>query len=303
MQQQDQISKPELIWDAKAILGEGPVWVDRDNALYWVDIKGCTIHRLDWPSRQMKSWSVPCQIGALQPVKEGGFIGAFKDGIYAVTLDPGAPYATRKFICDPDEKFPDNRFNDGKIGPDGAFWTGTMDDAETDNTGRLFRINAMDLAAEIDRGYVITNGPGFSPDGKTLYHTDTLERQIYAFDLDVGSDTPARNRRKFISIPPARGYPDGMCVDAEGCIWICHFSGACIVRYNPVGEELFILDMPVSNITSCIFGGEDLSTLFVTTAAKGLSNEQLAKEPSAGGLFAIQTPFKGIATRYFETIR
>ena len=296
-------SELELLWDAKAILGEGPVWVDRENALYWVDIKGCNIHRLSWPDRAQQTWSVPTQIGALHPVKEGGFIGAFKDGIFAVTLDPNQLEASRALICDPDEKFPGNRFNDGKIGPDGAFWTGTMDDGETESSGRLFRLTAMDLVAEIDRGYVITNGPEFSLDGKILYHTDTLKRLIYAFDLNPESDTPARNRRVFIQIPKGRGFPDGMCVDAAGCVWVCHFAGACIVRYSPEGEELNVLKMPVSNITSCTFGGEDLNILFITTAAKGLSDAQLATEPAAGGLFALKTEFKGPSTRYFETIR
>ncbi len=296
-------SKIELVWDARSILGEGPVWVDREQALYWVDIKGCLVHRLSWPDGAQKSWTVPTQIGALHPVKEGGFLGAFKDGIFAVTLNPETAEVQRELICDPDQKFPGNRFNDGKIGPDGAFWAGTMDDREVDPTGRLFRVTAMDLVAEIDNGYVITNGPEFSPDGKTLYHTDTLKRLIYAFDLNPESDMPARNRRVFIQIPKDRGYPDGMCVDAEGCVWACHFAGACIVRYSPEGQELGILKMPVSNITSCVFGGENLNVLFITTAAKGLSDAQLAKEPNAGALFALETEFKGPSTRYFETIR
>lgn len=289
--------EPKLVWEGGAQLGEGPVWVDREQALYWVDIIGLKIHRLKWPSKEQKSWNVPTKIGTIHPTEDGNFIGALKTGIYKLTLPEDSSDVVLKLLADPEPDLPDNRFNDGKIGPDGSFWTGSMDDNEEAPTGRLYRFTGSETQV-IDTDYVITNGPGFSLDGKRIYHTDTLKKIIYGFDLENGN-TPS-NKQVFIQIPEDEGYPDGMTIDDEDCIWQCHFAGARITRFTPDGQKLMHIPMPVSNITSCVFGGKDLSLLFVTTADKNLSPEQLAKEPDAGGLFVIQTNISGPKTRYFQ---
>ncbi|PHR06657.1 MAG: hypothetical protein COB29_09985 [Sulfitobacter sp.] len=289
-------SEPKLIWAGGAILGEGPVWVDREKALYWVDIKSSTIHRLDPKEKTRNSWNTQTPIGALHPASNGDFIGALKNGIHRVKLDPDAEDANLELLVDPEPTHHNNRFNDAKVGPDGALWAGSMDDLETDPTGSLYRI-ANDGVTTIDTAYVITNGPAFSTDGKTLYHTDTLKRTIYAFDLDTSGK--ASNKRVFINIPPENGHPDGMTVDTEGCLWVCHWGGWRITRYSSEGKELMYIKMPVANITSCVFGGDTHQTLFVTTASKGLSNTEKEAQPDAGGVFAIELNISGPQTLYY----
>ncbi|MEH6403887.1 MAG: SMP-30/gluconolactonase/LRE family protein [Sneathiella sp.] len=289
---------PTAVWPAGAKLGEGPVWVDTEKALYWVDIKGCMIHRLSWPDVKRHSWKTHCQIGALHPTSTGRFIGAFADGIHYVRLDKGHEFAQTELIVDPEEAYPNNRFNDGKIGPNGDFWTGSMDDGEANPTGHLYKIAADGQYAVLDKDYVITNGPAFSPDGKTLYHTDTLGRVIYAFDLSPSGTVSAK--RPFIRIPPENGYPDGMCVDEAGYLWVCHWGGWGITRYSPEGEETGRIEMPVANVTSCAFGGIGRNILFITTATKGLTKIERSRQLGAGALFAIELDVRGPATRYFQ---
>lgn len=291
-------NRPIAVWPAGAKLGEGPVWVDKENALYWVDIKECMIHRLLWPSAKRRSWKTDCQIGALHPTSEGRFIGAFADGIRFVHLDAGSEYAKTTLIIDPEAEFTGNRFNDGKIGPNGDFWAGSMDDGETEPTGHLYALTADGQFRLIDSDYVITNGPAFSPDGKTLYHTDTLNRIIYAFDLEPSGHV--HSKRVFIHIPAENGYPDGMCVDAAGCLWVCHWGGWGITRYSPSGEKVGRIELPVANVTSCTFGGINRSVLFMTTASKGLSREERLRQSGAGALYAIELDVQGPATQYFQ---
>ncbi len=290
--------KPELLWPAQAELGEGPVWIEREDALYWVNIKGNAIHRLQWSTSAKKSWKTKNKIGTLLPVLKGGFIGAFDNGIHLVTLDEASENASTQLIIDPEVKYPNNRFNDGKIGPDGAFWTGSMDDIETNATGSLYRISEQGNCTVKDSGYIVTNGPTFSLDGKTLYHTDTFAGEIYAFDMDASGEIS--NKRLFITIPKEDGYPDGMCVDNDGCLWVCHWGGWRLTRFSPQGQEIGRIAMPVSNVTSCVFGGDDFKTLFITTAKAGLSEEELSKQPSAGGLFAVSLDVAGPQTQYFD---
>lgn len=293
-----QLEMPRCVWPAGAELGEGPVWVAGESALYWVDIKGHAIHRLSWPDGEQHTWQIHEQIGAIQPTTDGRFIAALKDGIHIVDLERSSTNAAAKLIENPEIDLPDNRFNDGKIGPDGAFWAGTMDDHETASTGCLYRFSSDGACQNIDSGYVVTNGPAFSPDGSVLYHTDTFKRIIYAFDL--GKSGEASNKRVFINIPDDAGYPDGMTVDSEGCLWVCHWGGWRITRYSPEGIAISILEMPVANVTCCAFGGEELKTLFITTASKGLNEEERNKQPEAGGLFVADMDVKGLAGRNFE---
>lgn len=289
---------PELVWSARAPLGEGPVWVDRENALYWVDVKGCAIHRMSWPDATQQSWQTDRPIGAIQPTTDGRFIGGFKNGIHLVQLDPESDRIKTELIANPEPEFSDNRFNDGKIGPDGAFWAGTMDDEESQSTGGLYRLSPEGVIAIVDSGYVVTNGPAFSPDGKVLYHTDTFGRIVYAFDLDPSGK--ADSKRRLVEIPDSDGYPDGMCVDDEGCIWVAHWAGWRLTRFSPEGKPVTSLDMPVSQVTSCVFGGVDLKTMFITSAAVGLSASELASQPDAGGLYAVELDIGGPPTRYFD---
>ena len=276
------------IAEVKAVLGEGPVWVARDRALYWVDIVGRKIFRLDG-DRQIRSWDTPMRVGSLAPRVSGGFVAGTDQGFALVDLDSDR----FKIIGNPDENLPDNRFNDGKVDRTGRFWAGTMDDKEREAAGTLFRLDPDFHWTAIDTGYRVTNGPAFSPDGRVMYHNDSGRQVTYAFDVDESG--VASNRREFARYGAGEGYPDGMTVDAEGCLWIAFWDGWCLRRLSPDGKRLAELRVPVQRPTSCAFGGEDLKTLFITSARRDLEGTELDRQPFAGGLFATDVGVTGIA--------
>jgi sugar lactone lactonase YvrE len=264
------------------VLGEGPLW--RDGALWFTDIKRRKIHRFD-PAGQTHSWDAPSQVGFLAPMRGGHFLAGAKTGLY--DFDPAAGSFTLIRTVEPDQ--PGNRLNDGAVDGKGRLWFGSMDDGEAAPTGKLYRLDAGGLAA-MDSGTVITNGPAFSPDGLTLYHTDTLGKTIYAFD--TGADGALRNKRVFVTIEDGAGWPDGPVVDSQGCLWTGLFGGWAARRYAPDGALLETVSFPVANVTKPAFGGGDLTTVYATTASKGLDAAALEKQPLAGGLFrfAVSTP-------------
>lgn len=278
--------------DVKAVLGEGPVWVEREQALYWVDIKGRKIFRLS-ENQDLAVWPTPFRIGSLAPRADGGFVAGTDRGLAIV--DPSANRF--EIVADPEPRSPDNRFNDGKVDPSGRFWAGTMDDLEKDASGALYRVAPDWSWACVDGGYKVTNGPAFSPDGRILYHTDSALQVIYAFDLD--DDGRASNRRDFARFGEGEGYPDGMTVDSEGCLWVAFWDGWCIRRLSPSGECIARIDLPVQRPTSCAFGGPALNRLYVTSASIDLDEKALALQPYAGGLFLLVPGVAGVAQAPF----
>ena len=278
--------------DVQAVLGEGPVWVGREAALYWLDIKGLKIFRLG-EDGEVESWPTPFRIGSIAPRAGGGFIAGTEHGFALVDLDSNS----FDLIADPDANLPGNRFNDGKVDRSGRFWAGTMDDREESARGTLYRLDSDRRWTAVDRGYRVTNGPAFSPAGDVMYHNDSARQVTYAFDIDeLGT---ASNKRTFLTFGPGDGYPDGMTVDSEGCLWIAFWDGGCVRRFSPAGECLGTVETPVSRPTSCAFGGINLDRLYITSARIGLDERQLSKEPRAGGLFVAAVNAKGIAERAF----
>ena len=277
----------QCIADVHAVLGEGPVWVTRESALYWLDIKGRKIFRLDHDGR-LTEWPTPLRIGSLAPRKSGGFIAGTEDGIALV--DPDADRF--EIIARPEEQLPDNRFNDGKVDRRGRFWAGTMDDLERAATGTLYCIAPTGWSA-VDRDYKVTNGPAFSPSGDVMYHSDSARQVTYAFEMEA--DGQVAKRRTFLQFGPGDGYPDGMTVDDEGCLWIAFWDGWCIRRFSPAGEWVETVKMPVQRPTSCAFGGADLDRLYVTSASIDLNESALAMQPNAGGLFMMVPGARGLA--------
>jgi xylono-1,5-lactonase len=275
------------VWTEGALLGEGTVWIEEEQALYWVDIKGRFIHRYHPESAARQSWSTPEDIGCLVPQTAGGFIAGLQSGL--ALFDP----ETGEFekLSFPESDIPGNRINDGKADTNGRLWLGTMDNAEKAPTGSLYRVDADHSCHRMDDGYAITNGPAFSLDGKTLYHTDTLKKTIYAFDLAV--DGSLSNRREHIRIADDAGYPDGMNTDAEGCLWVAHYNGWRLTRFTPDGEVDRMIEMPVAASTNMAFGGPDLETLYISTAAKNIDVDALARQPLAGALFEVHVGVKG----------
>jgi D-xylonolactonase len=281
-------SSAKCVADVHAVLGEGPVWVRRESALFWVDIKGLKIFRLDVRGK-LTEWPTPMRVGSLAPRKSGGFIGGTEDGIAAIDSEAGR----FDILFNPEEDRPGNRFNDGKLDRQGRFWAGTMDDAEKAATGSLYRIDADLGCTWIDGHYHVTNGPAFSPDGRRMYHNDSVLRITYAYDLD--GDGNATGRRPFLKFGEEDGHPDGMTVGAEGCLWVCFWDGWCVRRFSPDGELLHRLDMPVARPTSCAFGGPDLDRLYISSASIHLDEAALAMQPNAGGLFMVSPGVRGLA--------
>lgn len=281
------------MWPASALLGEGAVWDKREQALYWVDIKAPAVHRYVPASGGKRSWKMPEMIGCIARRETGGFVAAFKSGFAFLDLDSGAIEP----IGNPEPDLPGNRFNDGNCDPLGRFWAGTMDDDLKRPSGWLYRLDGQRNWVRTDGGYVCTNGPAFSGNGGIMYHTDTLGRVIYAFDLNA-QGLPAR-KRPHIRFAEADGFPDGMTVDADGHLWVAHWGGWRVTRFRDDGSVELVIRLPVARVTRPAFGGSDMTTLFITTASIGLTEKERERQPLAGGLFACETGVCGLPARHF----
>ncbi len=285
--------EPVCVWQASALLGEGPVWLPEEDALYWVDIKAPAAHRFVPAIGGRQSWPMPEEIGFLIPRAGGGFIAGLQSGFAFVDLSSGVI----EHFASPEADLSNNRLNDGKCDPLGRLWAGSMDNDQAAPTGVLYRVDADRSWQPMDDGYIVTNGPAFSPDGRTLYHTDSFARTIYAFDLDENG--ALSGKRTHIRIADDQGYPDGMTVDEDGYLWVAHWGGWCLTRFSPEGTVERTIELPVAQVTSCAFGGSDLDTLYVTTAAIGLDQNDRARQPLAGGLFEISVGIKGLPANRF----
>jgi len=278
---------PVSVCEVHATLGEGPVWVERDEALWFVDIKQHKVHRFDPSGRSLFSWAAPRQIGWILPAAGGALVAGLQDGIYR--FDPAS--GDFSLLAEVEADHPGNRLNDATTDGAGRIWFGSMDDGEAAATGRFY---IFDRGTVSDSGIApvsITNGPALSPDGRRLYHTDTLGQVIHVSDIEGdGTLGPAR---PFVRFAPGEGYPDGPTVDSEGCLWTGLYAGWEARRYSPEGDLLERVRFPVANITKLAFGGPDLRNVYATTAAKGLDADALAKQPEAGNLFSFRVDVAG----------
>ncbi|MET0238343.1 MAG: SMP-30/gluconolactonase/LRE family protein [Sphingobium sp.] len=247
-------------------LGEGTLWSARDNAVYWVDILAPALNRLSLADGAITRWPMPEPLGWVVERTRGGFIGGFKSGFAEVDL---APLAIRP-IADPEPHLPGNRLNDGKADAEGRIWFGTMDMAETQVTGSLYRLDPDRRCTQMDSGYGVPNGPTFSPCGQWLYHTDTGQQVIYRFERRP--EGGLTDRQPFIRFTGSDGFPDGMTVDAQGHLWVAHWGGSRISRFTPEGTLDRSITLPAKQITNICFAGAALDRMFVTSAATGLSD-------------------------------
>lgn len=274
-----------------AVLGEGPTWIAREQAVYWVDILGRRVFR--WNERDgTRVIETDTHVCSILPRARGGYIGGGYDGLISIGDDWSI-----SALCDPEPAQRGNRFNDAKIDREGRLWAGTMDRAEQQASGALYRLDANLRCTRIDEGYRVTNGPAFSLDGRTMYHTDSALQRVYAFDL--AEDGTVSNRRTFAQFGAGDGYPDGMTVDKEDCLWIAFWDGWCVRRFAPDGKRIAQIDLPVQKPTSCAFGGAKLDQLFITSARRDLSKTALKEQPCAGGLLRIEPGVAGVAEREF----
>ncbi|WP_136616969.1 MULTISPECIES: SMP-30/gluconolactonase/LRE family protein [Mesorhizobium] len=280
-------------------LGECPVWDVDQQCLYWVDITEKVLHRYDPVTAAVKTWKTPFEFGSIA-LRKGGrsIIAGTRDGfaIYDLETEACEHFAT------PEEPFPGNRMNDGKCDPAGRFWCGSIHEVSDPSQRRpiasMYRVDADRSVTKVRGGIKTSNGFAWSADGRTMYFTDTPTLNILAFDYDVQSGTMS-NERVFATVPKGHGRPDGATVDVEGCLWSAHFAGSRITRYSPAGDVLLSLDIPAQNVTSCTFGGANMSTLFITTAREDLTAEDLRQQPLSGNVFAYEAGVAGVPmTRY-----
>lgn len=272
------------IWPVGAELGEGPVWVEREKALYFVDIMGCLIHRRS-EGGETQSWAAPGEPGFVFPCQGGGFICGLRGGLHS--FDPTSGAFTLLVPIESDK--PRHRINDGLVEESGRLWFGTMHEDCRTRGGALYSWKVGEPVQMHDAGYIVTNGPALSPDRRTLYHTDSTERVVYAFDLSHRGTLS--NKRPFVQFSDG-SCPDGMAVDRAGNLWIALFNGWRLELYSPQGRKIDEVVFPCANVTKPAFGGDDLHTLYVTTAWTGQAPESRATQRLAGGLFAVdlQTP-------------
>jgi sugar lactone lactonase YvrE len=287
---EDTAPEPELVWDLGAELGEGALWSPSERAVWFVDIKKRQVHRWDAGAGERRSWDAPEQVGFVAPTAGGGWVAGLQSGLHRFDPETGG----FELLAPPEVHPPEHRLNDGFVDGEGRLWFGSMHDGEQGEAGALYRLGADGVARVQDGGYLIPNGPAVSPDGRTLYHTDTLRRVIYAFDLDTAGRLS--RKRPFIRITRPGANPDGMAVDAEGCVWVALFGGWGLERYSPGGELLQHVRLPCANATKPAFGGDDLRTVYVTTAKLHLSPEQRLEQPLAGALFSLRVDTPGLAT-------
>ena len=281
-------TEPTDVWPIAAELGEGPVWVERDRALWFVDIKRQQIHRYDPADGAKRSWPAPEQVGFVFPAERGGFLAGLQSGLYHFDEATGA----FELIVAVESGLPTNRLNDGVVDPEGRLWFGTMDNGERAKSGAFYCFAGRELTRTPIDEIAITNGPAVSPDGRLLYVVDTLKGTI---DLaDIRDDGTLGERRPFVRIDPKHGHPDGPTIDAEGCVWISLYAGWEAWRYSPAGELLERVRFPVANITKLAFGGDDLRTAYATTARQLLSPEEIARQPQIGDLFEFRVDVPGV---------
>ncbi|WP_448659129.1 SMP-30/gluconolactonase/LRE family protein [Sphingomonas sp. CJ99] len=271
--------------DVRSLLGEGAWWSACDNGFYWVDLPGRRLNRWrDGATPQIDHWDLPEMIGwVIERAQQPGFVAGLQSGVFALTLDPFAIAPLTAFGLDR----PDMRLNDACADALGNLWAGTMRIAADQPVGALYRVDPSGNAVAVDTDYTVPNGPAFSLDGSTLYHADSPRGVVYRLSLD--GEQRVLSRTVHIAFDPGWGKPDGMTVDAEDCLWVCHWDGGRVSRFDPAGKRMRSIGLPVSRVTNCVFGGRDLDELYITSAAK-----DRPEEPLAGAVFRIKSGVRGV---------
>ena len=285
----------ELLVDAHAQVGEGPLWDEEWQVLYWVDILSSLLYIYDPATGENRALDVGRHVGTVVTRASGGLMLAVREGFASFDLET----QELTLIANPEAHITGNRFNDGKCDPAGRFWAGTMAYENPTNQGSLYRLDTDLSVHKIFGDVAISNGIIWSLDHTTMYYIDTLRKNVRAFDYndDTGDIS---NERVIIEVPEEIGMPDGMAIDSEGMLWVAHYGGSCVSRWNPNTAQLLEkIDLPVTQVTACAFGGPNLDILFITSAAQELDAAELERQPLAGGLFSIKTPYQGVPSFRF----
>jgi sugar lactone lactonase YvrE len=281
----------ELVVDARARLGEGPVWCAGEDVLYWVDIDLGRVHRFDPATGRDEHLDVGEAVGAITPTRSGGLILATKSGFAQIETWPEPP----RRLAEVEADRPETRMNDGACDSRGRFWAGTMHVGLDPCRGSLYRLDPDGTVRLMLQDVSISNGIAWSPDDTVMYYVDTPTGGVDAFDFDPENGTIS-NRRRVIDVDPADGQPDGLVLDAEGHLWLALWEGWSIRRYRPDGVVVGVVDVPCSRVTKCAFGGPLLDELYITTASPDAG---AADQPHAGGLFVAHPGVRGLPSNPF----
>jgi Gluconolactonase len=280
-------AQPTCVLACDNDLGECPIWCPTTRRLWWIDVARPTLWRFDPATGASESWPLPKPPAAIALRRSGGLLILFRRG-YAVIDAPSLGTAIKQTHT---LDLGDERFNDGKVAPDGRMWVGSMDRGMKSPIGRLYRFAPDDGLQTMDEGFVLSNGMGWSPDGRTLYFAETRSKRIHRYDRDPASG--AIGTRRLFATLDGDSAPDGLTVDAAGHVWVAAFGGGAVHRYRPDGTLALRLSLPVEHPTSCTFGGEDLRVLYITSARRGIEGNA-RPTPQAGGLWAVRLDVAGL---------
>jgi sugar lactone lactonase YvrE len=283
------------VLDARAELGECPVWSVEEQVLYWVDIRAPALHRLDPDTGATRTWPMPGRIGSFGLRGSGGAVVALEDGFHLLEFETGR----LDFVAGP-ERVPGTRFNDGKVSPDGRFFAGTMDEESLSRPiATLFRLDPDLSLHRVVEELIVSNGLAWTADGRTMYHSDSKGPVIWAYDYDP--DSGAVSSRREVARPTEEiGRPDGAATDEQGYYWSAGISAGVLNRWSPDGRLDRSIPLPCSNPTAPCFGGPDLRTIFVTSLRHDLRPEVLAAKPLSGGIFAVRVDVRGVPISRFR---
>ena len=283
--------KAELLIDAHALVGEGPIWDADANVLWWVDIMSSELYAYDPQTGENREWNVGQHVGTVVQRASGGLMLAVQDGFAA--FDPAS--GALEMLAEPEAHLPGNRFNDGKCDPTGRFWAGSMAYEDQSDQGSVYRMDTDHSVHRMIGDIGISNGIIWSLDARTMYYTDSLDFAIRAYDYDSATGG-IDNERVIIDIPKAMGFADGFTIDEEGMLWVAHYGAGRVRRWNPdTATVLAEIDLPAVGVTACAFGGPGLDQLFITSASLRLSDAEKAQQPHAGGLFVAEVGVRGLA--------
>ena len=289
--------QPCCVLDAQAGLAEGPHWWAEKGVFLWVDIEASRVGLFDPVARSNRFLDLPSHVGAVVPMSDGELLVATAQGFVRLHPDSGVVSS----LHDPEDDQPGNRFNDGKCDPWGRFWAGTMAYDFSPGAGSLWRLN-NDFSCSLQwQELTISNGLAWSLDRRFLYLIDSPTLTVMAFPL-TSTGGLADHPTACITIPKDwDALPDGMCIDAEGKLWIALFGGGAVTRWDPQdGRLMQTVELPCRQVTSCCFGGPDLDQLLITTARRGLDAEALGEQPLAGGLFQLKLGIQGCRADHFQ---
>lgn len=292
------------VWDAQCVLGEGCVWIESEQTLYFVDIKGMAIHAWTPSAATQRRWPMPEMVGWIVPRRgiSGSWLAGLRSGVAELRLTGYTPSGTTPALRwlhrlhDADSPM---RLNDAKADAQGRLWFGSMHNTDdTQAIGKLYRLDPDGHLQVADEGYGITNGPTFGLDGTTLFHTDSAVRRIYAFDVNANGSLSGK--RVWLQFSQDDGFPDGMTTDADGNLWIAHWGAAKVTCHRALDAQVLqTIHLPAPQVTNVCFGGALLQDLYITSARVGLGTQILTQSPQSGALFEVKSAGQGLSVAHY----